>query len=258
MRESTSNHWQEYWEREAQVEETYGNEERLLRHLLPLPLRGRWVLEVGAGSGRDSLELARAGARVVVLDYVESSFRVIRRLAAETGIQLECVCADATRTPFREGVFQAVFHQGLLEHFRDPHPLLAENHRITAPAGYCLVDVPQKYHLYTLGKQILIALNKWFAGWETQFSPGEMEALMRGHRFQIVRVYGEWFVPGLFYRGLRYFLRRARMARLPLYPPEAPLLGRLGRRWRAWLSRRKWGLYTTAMIGVLGRKPNSR
>ena len=34
--------------------------------------------------------------------------------------------------PFRDGAFEVVFHQGLLEHFRDPRPLLRENARITA------------------------------------------------------------------------------------------------------------------------------
>ena len=45
-----------------------------------------------------------------------------------------------------------------------------------------VVDVPQTFHLYTLMKQILIALNRWFAGWETQFTPGELERLLRGER----------------------------------------------------------------------------
>lgn len=254
MRESTPQHWHRYWEQEEKVEETYSNEDRLLRHLLELPLKDQWVTEVGAGSGRDSLELARKGARVVVLDYVWSSFNVIRRLAEEEGVNVFCVCADATQAPFRDGTMKAVFHQGLLEHFRDPKPLLRENYRITAQDGYCLVDVPQKYHLYTVGKHILIAMGKWFAGWETEFSPAQLERLMKERGFQVLRTYGEWFVPGLLYRGLRFFLRRARLARLPLYPPEIWPFGPLGRGLRRFLSKRRWGLYTTAMIGVLGRK----
>ena len=55
MRESTPRHWQRYWEEEAQVEETYSNEDRLLRHLLELPLEDQWVVEIGAGSGWSGL-----------------------------------------------------------------------------------------------------------------------------------------------------------------------------------------------------------
>ncbi|MBU1699578.1 MAG: class I SAM-dependent methyltransferase [Candidatus Eisenbacteria bacterium] len=254
MKESTSQHWERYWRQEAQVEEIYSNEDRLLKHLLDLPLKNKWVLEVGAGSGRDSLILARNGARVVLLDYVASSFQVIRRLAEEDGAEVICVCADATRSPFRDNTFDLVFHQGLLEHFREPRDLLRDNFRITAKNGYCLADVPQKYHLYTFGKHILIALGRWFAGWETEFTPAELEHLMREHGFQVVRTYGAWFVPGLFYRGIRFMLRRSGLARLPLYPPEIWPLSAMGRRWRRILSKYRWGLYTTAMIGVLGRK----
>jgi ubiquinone/menaquinone biosynthesis C-methylase UbiE len=254
MRESTPRHWESYWEREARVEETYSNEDRILKRLLPLPLEGEWVVEVGAGSGRDSLALARKGARVLVLDYVESSFRVVRRLAKEEGLEVACVCADATRSPFRDGTFRLVFHQGLMEHFRDPGGLLADNHRITQRNGFTLVDVPQKYHLYTLGKHVLIALGKWFAGWETEYSPAELEGLMRKRRYEVVETYGEWFVPGLFYRGLRYALRRAGVATLPLYPPEIWPFAQSGRAMRKLLSSGRWGLYTAAMIGVLGRK----
>jgi SAM-dependent methyltransferase len=235
-------------------DETYSNEDRLLRHLRSLPIRGEWVLEVGAGTGRDSLPLAGEGARVVVLDYVESAFRIIRRNAERLGVTVYCVCADATRSPFREGTFQVVFHQGLMEHFRDPGPLLRENHRVTKAGGYCLVDVPQRFHPYTLLKHALIAVGRWFAGWETEYTPAELERLLERHGFTVVRTYGEWFVPGLAYRALRYAARRVGGVRLPLYPPEVPLLGPACRKIREALAGKRWALYTTAMIGVLGRK----
>jgi len=62
------------------------------------------------------------------------------------------VCADACRMPFREGAFDLVFHQGLMEHFRDPAPLLRENARVLKRGGHLLVDVPQRFHVYTLAK----------------------------------------------------------------------------------------------------------
>ncbi|MBD3162160.1 MAG: methyltransferase domain-containing protein [Candidatus Eisenbacteria bacterium] len=259
MRASTPDHWDRYWrDRTETIEDVYSNEDRILRQLDDLPLAGRRVLEVGAGSGRDSLELARRGARIFVLDYVESSFDVIRRLAMEEGIEVRCVCADATAMPFRDDRFALVFHQGLLEHFRDPEPLLRENHRVVEPGGHCLVDVPQRYHVYTLAKHMMIALNRWFAGWETEFAPGRLERLMRRAGFRIVRTDGDWFRPGFFYRGFRYALQKAKIARLPLYP-RIP-------RWLdagpAWIRRRlrgtRLGLHTYAMIGTLGRKEPGR
>ena len=168
---------------------------------------------------------------------------------------MTCVCGDATRMPFRDCAFDLVFHQGLLEHFRDPMPLLGENYRVTAKGGLCLIDVPQRFHPYTIAKHVLIAFNRWFAGWETEFSPDGLKRLMRTAGFEIVRVGGDWMVPGFFYRSLRYGLLRAHLARLPLYPREVWGIGPLLRRFRAFFRKQRLGPYTFAMVNVLARRP---
>src|SRR5205085_9721447 len=129
-----------------------------------------------AGSGRDLLELAERGASGFVLDYSPASLELVRRQAAQRGLAVGLVRADALALPFRDGAFDVVFHQGLLEHFRDPDPLLRDNARVAARGGRVIVDVPQTFHLYTLMKQTLIAFGVWFAGWETQFTPAALEA----------------------------------------------------------------------------------
>ncbi|MBP6874881.1 MAG: class I SAM-dependent methyltransferase [Candidatus Eisenbacteria bacterium] len=255
MRESTAAHWDRYWRERENIDEVYSNEQRVLSQVGDLELAGRRVLEVGAGSGRDSIELARSGAVVFLLDYVASSFTVVRTVAKEAGQTVFCVCGDATRMPFRDGAFRLVFHQGLMEHFRDPRPLLSENLRATEPGGYCLIDVPQRYHPYTLAKHAMIAMNRWFAGWETEFSPGSLSRVVREAGFGVVRIGGDWMVPGFWYRSLRYGLMRARVARLPKYPPGIPGLSALQRRAREWLRRRRVGPYTFAMVSVLARRP---
>jgi len=254
-RASTPGHWDRYWQdRRESIEDVYSNEDRILRQLEGLPLEGKSILEVGAGSGRDSLELARRGARVFVLDYVGSSLDLIRRLSSQQGLPFICVCADATRMPFREGGFALVFHQGLMEHFQDPGPLLRENYRVLQRGGHCLVDVPQRYHIYTLAKHILILMNRWFAGWETEYSPGQLETVMRRAGFRVIRTDGDWFLPGFFYRSLRFLLSRLHLVRLPLHPRCPRWLDALPAWMRSRLRGTRLGLYTYAMIGTLGRK----
>ena len=178
-RVSTLDHWESYWKGHADLDRTYSTGGRLMREVTAEgPVAGRRVMEVGAGSGRDLLALARAGAVGVVLDYSPASLELVRRQAREQDVPVLLVQADALRMPFRDGAFDVVFHQGLLEHFRDPMPLLRENARVTARGGRVIVDVPQTYHPYTLMKQTLIALNRWFAGWETQFTPAGLERLL--------------------------------------------------------------------------------
>ncbi len=255
-RSSTLDHWESYWRGHADIERTYSTGGRLAREVLADgPVAGRRVLEVGAGSGRDLLALARVGAIGFVLDYSPASLRLVRRQAEEQGLTVLLVQADALRMPFRDGAFDIVYHQGLLEHFRDPLPLLRENARIVACGGRVVADVPQTFHAYTLMKQVLIALNRWFAGWETQFTPAGLERMLTDCGLVVRRSYGEWMVPGLWYRLLREALKRTLRLALPL-DPQGPRLWRAA--WeglRARLARRRWALYTCHVIGTVAERP---
>ena len=254
-RVSTLEHWESYWKGHADIEHTYSTGDRLVREILADgPVAGAPVLEVGAGSGRDTLGLVRAGATGVVLDYSPASLAIVRRLAVEQGLPVHLVRADALAMPFRDGTFQVVFHQGLLEHFRDPLPLMRENARIARSGGRVVVDVPQTVHAYTLLKQTLILFNAWFAGWETQFTPAALERVCRAGGLRVRRTYGDWMVPGLAYRVMREVLKRGFRIRLPL-EPHVPLLTPLMRAVRERLRGRRWALYTCHVIGTVAEKP---
>src|SRR6185436_17676017 len=111
---------------------------------------------------------------------------IVRRLAREQQLPVHLVRADALAMPFRDDAFAVVFHQGLLEHFRDPQPLMRECARVTGRGGRMIVDVPQTFHPYTAMKQILIALDRWFAGWERQFTPAQLEREVRSCGLEVV------------------------------------------------------------------------
>jgi len=255
-RASTLDHWESYWKGHRQdIEDTYSTGGRLVREVLADgPVEGKLVMEIGAGSGRDLLALVRSGARGIVLDYSPASLRLVKAQAQAQGIDVLFVQADATRMPFRDGAIDVSFHQGLLEHFRDPRPLLRENARITKRGGRVLVDVPQTFHIYTVMKQALILVDRWFAGWETQFSVGELERLVRESGLEVVRSYGDWMVPGLWYRVVREVLKRGGIARLPLHPRGPAAWSRGWDTLRARLRHKRWALHTCHVIGTVGRK----
>ncbi len=255
-RRSTLLHWESYWRGHTDLDRTYSTGGRLVREVLADgPVAGARVLEVGAGSGRDALGLVQAGAVGVVLDYSPAALALVRRQARERALAVHLVRADALAMPFRDGAFDVVFHQGLLEHFRDPQPLLRENARVACRGGRVVVDVPQTLHPYTAMKHALMWLRAWFAGWETQFTPRQLERECRRAGLTVRRTYGDWMVPGLGYRVLREMLKRGFGVTWPL-EPRGPGWWDAG--WsalRARLKRRRWALYTCHVIGTVAEKP---
>ena len=218
------------------------------------PVADKYVMEIGAGSGRDLLDLARQGAKGIVLDYSPASLALVQAQAKAQGVGEMFVQADAPRMPFRDGAIDISFHQGLLEHFRDPMPLLNENARVTRSGGRMVVDVPQTVHLYTLMKNTLIVFNKWFAGWETQFTPDQLERLCAATGMEVVRTYGDWMVPGLWYRVMREVLKRGAGIKLPLHVQGPAFWANGWNAFRASIRGQRWALYTSHVIGTVARK----
>lgn len=156
-------------------------------------VEGRSILEVGCGRGATLLELARQGANVVGLDYSEEALAVCRRsdVYDRFSWRASFVNADARKLPFSDESFDFVFSVGLIEHFQDPIELLLEQQRVLRVGGYLLVQVPQKYSLYTATKKVAMALGKWaYGGWETQFSDREISGIVSRAGLEPKYVYG--------------------------------------------------------------------
>ena len=251
-RASEKQHWERFWTESAQIQDVYDNGGRVIRGITrAIDPAGARILEVGAGSGRDSLELQQRGAEVWVVDYTPTALQLIAR--QEGGTRLRRVCGNAFQLPFADASFDVVFHQGLLEHFRNPADMVRENARVLRPGGWLLVDVPQRWHYYTPLKHVLIGLDRWFAGWETEYSIGQLRALLQRQGLEPVHAYGDWCVPNLFYRVFRKSLLGVGV-RLPLQP-RLPVLGAALASARGALGRTPLPLYTGMNIGCLARKP---
>lgn len=240
---SEKRHWDTFWEASSELRDVYGTDGRILHNLKPfVTFADRAVLEVGAGTGRDTDVLAGSGADAYALDYSEQSLALMHRSLRHP---VTVVCGDALNLPFSAESFDIVFHQGLLEHFRDPGRLIDENIRVLRRGGILLVDVPQRYHYYTLLKHILIWVGKWFAGWEREFSARELRSLLEARGLEVLRMYGHNLSPPIWYRGIRRVLLGFNV-RLPMHPgaPRA-----VSRAWSLMRSLVPESLYiNTAMI----------
>ena len=158
-KKSTKEHWEKFWKDKNKIEEVYSNEDRIYFNLIKVTdIKEKKILEVGAGSGRDSFRLAQKRATIYVLDYSPQALCIVKSLNHRYNLSVYLIQGDAFQIPIPDERLDIVFHQGLMEHFKDPVPLLKKHSRVLKPGGYLLVDVPQRYHVYTIIKHILISV----------------------------------------------------------------------------------------------------
>ena len=110
----------------------------IARHLVatsPHPLRGRLVLDVGAGTGVASSALERTGARPVATDL---SGDMLAWRAAE---RPPAFVADICAMPLRGGAVEDVVAAFVLNHLVEPATGIAELRRVSRPGGAVLACV---------------------------------------------------------------------------------------------------------------------
>ena len=99
----------------------------------PVPLAGRTVLDVGAGTGSAGRAARQAGAAAVV--GVDASLGMLR-----SGPRTAAV-GDAACLPFARGVFDAAVASFVINHLDDPAAGLREMRRVTRSGGVLLASV---------------------------------------------------------------------------------------------------------------------
>ncbi|HEU5268563.1 MAG TPA: demethylmenaquinone methyltransferase [Jatrophihabitans sp.] len=109
---------------------------RRTRHALHLT-PGERVLDVAAGTGVSTAELARSGAHAVASDFSLGMLTVGSRRAGRR--QLPFVAADALHLPFADAAFDAVTISFGLRNVADVPAALAEFARVTRPGGRLVV-----------------------------------------------------------------------------------------------------------------------
>ncbi len=234
LKKSTKADWEQYWSLENHQPQVIHKE--LLENLQKaVDIKGKKILEIGAGMGGDSLFLAKKGAKVTVLDFSPKALEKIKTSTKQKKVEIQTVLADAKEIPFPKETFDIVFHQGFLEHFAEPEALLKEQCRVLKKNGFLVADVPQKYTTYTVKKHIAMWRGKWFAGWEKEYAIGELEELLKKCGFRIINSYG-W----------GYYGKLHKIRRLKIGECYEKIWGKI--------EKSRLALYLTFSIGTIAQK----
>ncbi len=122
---------------------THGHSESVLRshrsrtaansaaYLLPHLHRGQRLLDVGAGPGTITADLAGLVAEVVALEVNEEAAAITRAGAPGTDVRV----GDVHALPFDDGEFDVVHAHQVLQHVAEPVTALREMARVTRAGG---------------------------------------------------------------------------------------------------------------------------
>lgn len=95
---------------------------------------GAAILEIGAGTGQQAIELAKLGFKVQAIDLSSSGYAGNR--------VFPIVDYDGRNIPFADRTFDVVFSSNVLEHVPDLPQLHREIARVLKPGGYAIHTMP--------------------------------------------------------------------------------------------------------------------
>jgi demethylmenaquinone methyltransferase / 2-methoxy-6-polyprenyl-1,4-benzoquinol methylase len=101
------------------------------------PHHGQLVLDLAAGTGVSTAEIASTGARAVACDFSLGMLAAGRRKSERSWLPF--VAGDATNLPFADGVFDSVTISFGLRNVADVPLALREMARVTRPGGQLVV-----------------------------------------------------------------------------------------------------------------------
>ena len=121
-----------------------------------LPKKGRLLLELGAGAGRNT---PRYGGydRVVLLDYSRTQLEQAQQRLGKSA-RFFYVAADVYRLPFVDGLFDGATMIRVLHHIADVSRALLQVKNVMRPGGIFILEFANKLNLkaifrYWLGRQ---------------------------------------------------------------------------------------------------------
>lgn len=180
-------HWEENWKKDL-TPDLHPELVQLIKKYAP----GKYVLEVGYGTGGDLVALSKEN---FLCFGIEASKIAHEHAQKNFPKSVKTVYGNAEKMPWKDNSFHLIYHQGVLEHFKNPKKFLTEHHRVLKKGGVIIIDVPHKWNVYTLFRIIQSYKGLWYGGWERSYSAKELQQLVQTYKFITVRVHYRGIFP---------------------------------------------------------------
>jgi SAM-dependent methyltransferase len=175
------------------------DQERVLLAFLG-DVSGLRVLDLGTGTGRAAIALAKRGGRVTGVDASSEMLSVARRRAGDAGVSIAFVEGDAHALTFPDQSFDAVVCLRVLMHVPDWRQSLGELCRV---AGARLVfDYPSLSStaaLQVTWRRVAAAMGSKVEAYRV-FSGREIERELSRHGFRVTAAHRQFVLPIAFHK----------------------------------------------------------
>jgi ubiquinone/menaquinone biosynthesis C-methylase UbiE/uncharacterized protein YbaR (Trm112 family) len=166
--------------------------------------RGSRVLEIGCGSGRQTLPLAKLGVDVVALDLSESMLELARTKLASAGCadRADFIAASAEKMPICDSYFDGCIIYGSLHHFADPPEVLRKAAAALRPGGCFYMLEPHNSPVRFIFDWLMRVRPLWEeeAADEPLFDEAQLRGWLEPHRIRCRIRFSTYLPPHLFYR----------------------------------------------------------
>lgn len=170
--------------------------ERFRRTVAECATPGLRVLDVGCGSGRFSVAVARAGASEVLgLDFAESMLGIARQLADKEGVGARCrfEAADFMERKFPD-TFDVTLAIGLFDYVADCRPFLRKMRRVSRTK--VVATFPRRFTWRAPLRKLRLALRGCPVFFFTRRQVERLMAEAGFHRYTVERIGKIYFVVG--------------------------------------------------------------
>jgi len=115
------------------------------------------VCDLGCGSGRHAIPMAKLGFTVVALDMSQKALLSVADRARNEGLSIQTLRCALPNIPLADESFDAIVSTNVIHHAKlaDIKESISEIHRILSPGGYVLLTVFSKAdYRYKTGQKI--------------------------------------------------------------------------------------------------------